>query len=202
MSVTIDLWGSGNTDFDVVMGPPPPPDLSVVRVEAPINLAPGYVVQTTRSFVAVNGGPSFEAASTVTLDDEGYYEIDVGDEDGLATRHPVCIVDAAALTAAIESPAAIQTTAFKRLAEVLAPAYPRGKVVPLVQDRSQALDAHVDRAVLLEVRARTLGGTYSAIANVLARGAGTWRSGAFNVPRGQIDLRLAVVISPSDTVLS
>jgi hypothetical protein len=195
---------------DVLLRKPPtnginlqdlPDELVPQTIAEPLNLAPGYVVQTTQSLMSVNGS-TVAASSPVVLDGEGYYEVDVGDVTGAATRYPICIVDPTRLAAALAPPLAGQPRAFRRLADSLAAAYPHGRVLPFVQDQSHQIDATVDRAVYLQIRARPRGGSYAPATTVLAKRAGTWRSSGFNLPYGACELRLAVVLADPGTVLT
>lgn len=189
----------------VRVGDGDPPTIALTRIASvaePINLAPGYLIASSKTYASVNGTPGFSVSDGVVLDDEGYYEVDIFNDDGVATRHPICIVDASRLAAAIASPAALQPDAFHRSSTILAAAYPHGRVVPFVRDRSLAADVATDRAVYLEIRSRPIGGSYATLTHALAKRGGTWPSGAFNLAYGRNDLRLALTVSPADTVLA
>ncbi len=196
----INAQPGGPLDFDINAILVPVPVVSPgANIATPTNLLAGYIVTTTRTFMSINGGPAFASEDAeIVLADEGYYEISVANEDEVATRYPVCILSSASsLRAGITPPNAGTGAAFTRMAKLLAPAYPHGRVTPRVLDHSTFAKVTTDRAAYLELRAPV-----RKLSTVLARGRGTWTSEMFTPPTGSVDIRLALVISPADTVLA
>lgn len=163
-----------------------------MRIEAPRNFAPGVVVNLNGGLTGFIGGTELDG-STVTISEEGYYELSVTGGDEPVT-YPICVVATASLQVMVKRLMKLtEQIALDRMVQRLPISYPRKAGTPA--STALQLEVAVDRPVALSVRSISADNTVSDLGLLLAIMSGVWRSGEFYLPAGDTKLQAVVVIS-------